>query len=229
LPLGAKRRHDVVDIPIEGLVVRVSGGLGLEGEIRAAGMQAWEQIQAYRTRDDAFRLHRRPVEVPESAPPLARRLADTSAVAGVGPRFALRGALVDAIGLALTEHRAEFMVTCAGEAFVAARHRARLTLLQGSPALASGLAVVVGPDLGPVGIYATSRDARSNAPKGTAVTVVATTCVLADAAAAGSVMLLSRRGFRAALSYLQRVPGVHGGVVVQDERIGFAGALELAA
>ena len=35
-------------------------------------------------------------------------------------------------------------------------------------------------------------------------------------------------GFGMALRYLQQVPSVHGGVVVVDDRIGVAGALEIA-
>ena len=52
--------------------------------------------------------------------------------------------------------------------------------------------------------------------------------MLADAAAAG-VQASCRRGrVPHGAAYLQRVPGVHGGVVVQGERIGFAGGVEIA-
>jgi hypothetical protein len=53
--------------------------------------------------------------------------------------------------------------------------------------------------------------------------------MLADAAAAGLQALLPKPdGFRQALHYLRRVPGVHGGVVVVGERIGVAGGVEIA-
>jgi uncharacterized membrane protein len=53
--------------------------------------------------------------------------------------------------------------------------------------------------------------------------------MLADAAAAGvQACLLKPEGFGMALHYLQRVPGVRGGVVVVGERIGVAGAVEIA-
>jgi hypothetical protein len=54
--------------------------------------------------------------------------------------------------------------------------------------------------------------------------------MLADAAAAGVEAILPKEeGFANALEYLRRVPGVHGGLVVQGERIGVVGALEIAA
>ena len=53
--------------------------------------------------------------------------------------------------------------------------------------------------------------------------------MLADAAAAGVQACLRKPdGFGMALHYLQRVPGVVGGVVVIGERIGVAGGVEIA-
>ncbi len=60
--------------------------------------------------------------------------------------------------------------------------------------------------------------------------MIAGSCMLADAAAAGVQALLAKEnGFRLALSYLKHVPGVRGGVVVQGDRIGVAGGVEIAA
>jgi hypothetical protein len=54
--------------------------------------------------------------------------------------------------------------------------------------------------------------------------------MLAEAAAAGVEAILPKQhGFRAALSYLKKVPGVLGGVVIAGETIGLAGGVELAA
>ena len=53
--------------------------------------------------------------------------------------------------------------------------------------------------------------------------------MLADAAAAGVQACLPKEdGFGMALHYLQRVPGVQGGVVVVGDRIGVAGQVEIA-
>jgi hypothetical protein len=53
--------------------------------------------------------------------------------------------------------------------------------------------------------------------------------MLADATAAGVQALLPKPdGFHLALQYLQQVKGVQGGVVVTGDRIGVAGAVEIA-
>jgi hypothetical protein len=52
----------------------------------------------------------------------------------------------------------------------------------------------------------------------------------ADAAAAGVQAILPKPdGFRTALDYLKKVPGIHGAVVVLGERIGMMGGVEIAA
>jgi hypothetical protein len=54
--------------------------------------------------------------------------------------------------------------------------------------------------------------------------------MLAEAAAAGVQAILPKQGgFRAALGYLKKVPGVLGGMVLIGDRIGLAGGLEIAA
>ena len=59
--------------------------------------------------------------------------------------------------------------------------------------------------------------------------MVAVSCMLADAAAAGVQACLPKQdGFGMALHYLQRVPGVRGGVVVSGDRIGVSGGVEIA-
>ena len=54
--------------------------------------------------------------------------------------------------------------------------------------------------------------------------------MLADAAAAGVQAILPKdNGFANALVYLKQVRGVLGGLVVVGDRIGMAGAVEIAA
>ena len=90
------------------------------------------------------------------------------------------------------------------------------------------ITVALEPDAAGVGVStALGRSTHGGGPDGLAV--IATTCMLADAAAAGVQACLPKEdGFGMALHYLQRVPGVQGGVVVVGERIGVAGRVEIA-
>jgi ApbE superfamily uncharacterized protein (UPF0280 family) len=79
-----------------------------------------------------------------------------------------------------------------------------------------------------VGVSTTlGRGRDGGGPDGLAV--LATSCMLADAAAAGVQALLPKEdGFKLALRYLQQVPGVRGGVVVVGAQIGMSGGVEIA-
>ena len=60
--------------------------------------------------------------------------------------------------------------------------------------------------------------------------IVASSSILADAAAAGALAILSKpRSLRPALVYLRGLDGVHGAMIVRGDRVGLAGSLELAA
>ena len=90
------------------------------------------------------------------------------------------------------------------------------------------ITVALEPSPRGVGVSTTlGRGKGGEGPDGLAV--IAQTCMLADAAAAGVQACLPKPdGFGMALHYLQRVPGVLGGVVVIGERIGVAGNVEIA-
>jgi ApbE superfamily uncharacterized protein (UPF0280 family) len=94
----------------------------------------------------------------------------------------------------------------------------------------SAISVVVKPELGPQGIYTTTGRQYLPTDTGDGVVIVAASSILADAAAAGALAILSKpNSLRAALTYLRRLSGVHGAMVVRGDRVGLAGNLELAA
>ena len=148
-----------------------------------------------------------------------------SRVAGVGPMFTFRGAVTDQVGRFLAGSLSEVTVSCDGDYFIQTKKRMRLAVRRhgGEP-----IAVAVEPVKGGIGVSTTlGRGLHGGGPDGLAV--LATSCMLADAAAAGVQALLPKDdGFKLALRYLQQVPGVRGGVVVVGAEIGVAGGVEIA-
>ena len=174
----------------------------------------------------AFRTSKRPLEqIASDAPEIVREVVRASAAAGVGPMFTFRGAVVDQVGRFLAQQLSEVSVSCDGDHFIKARKRFTIGVRRhgGEP-----ITVALAPKAEGVGISTTlGRGKRGTGPDGLAV--IAETCMLADAAAAGVQACLPKEdGFGMALHYLQRVPGVQGGVVVVGERIGVAGQVEIA-
>lgn len=228
MPLGLGKKPRYFDVPVQDMLLRVSGPEELYEEARAAGMQFWEQVQSFAIRHPGFQSAKRPLPVPEDASAIVRQMVRLSALAGVGPMFTFQGALTEFVGRKLAPALHEVSVSCGGDHFVIPRKRSRL-MVRTAARGGEGLAVVVKPELGPQGIFTTTGRSYLPADAADSLIVVASSCIMADAAATGVAAILGRGSFRAALSYLQRLPGVHGGIVVRGERIGVAGSLELAA
>jgi ApbE superfamily uncharacterized protein (UPF0280 family) len=117
-------------------------------------------------------------------------------------------------------------VSCEGDYFIKTKKRMKLAVRRrgGEP-----ITVAVDSNRRDLGVSTTlGRGRDGGGPDGLAV--LADSCMLADAAAAGVQALLPKpEGFKQALKYLRKVPGVRGGVVVIGERIGVAGGVEIAS
>jgi ApbE superfamily uncharacterized protein (UPF0280 family) len=222
-----RRRPKSFDIQVQDMTLHITAPDDFAEESRAAALGFWEQLESYGLRHPEFSRSKRPLDaVGADAPQIGREMVSAATAAAVGPMFTIRGAVVDQVGRFLAEQVSELTVGCDGDYFIRTKKRTKLAVRRhaGQP-----FAVVVDHDPDGLGVSTTLGRARGHSgPDGLAV--IATTCMLADATAAGVQALLSKPdGFTLALHYLRQVPGVQGGVVVVGNRIGVAGGVEIAA
>ncbi len=231
MPLRMRRKAQSFDVHVHDMLLRVTAPPDYYEEARASAMQFWEQLQSYGTRHREFQTSKRPVAVPDDAPAIVREMAEAARAANVGPVFTMQGALTDSVGRWLAQRVGEVLVTNGGDYFVLARKRARLVVQSlGEEADVSTMSIVVNPDLGPQGIYTTMGRLHLVAEAADSLVVVARSCIVASAAAAAASAILAKQSrLGPALTYLRRMPGVHGAVLVRGDRIGVTGGLELAA
>jgi uncharacterized protein len=221
-----KRKPRTFEIQVQDMTLHIQAATNVDEESRAAALSFWEVLHAYSIRDPSFRESRRPVKVSEEAPEIVREMAATAGRAGVGPMFSFQGAVTDHVGRFLAREVNEVTVNCGGDYFIRSRKRQKLTVVRGP---GSPVAVVVPATREGVGISMASGNGDGRAEVD-GMAVVAESCMLAGAAAAGVQAILQKEdGLRMALAYLKKVPGVFGGVVFMGERIGMAGGVELAA
>jgi len=221
-----RRRGRAFDIQVQDLILHITASEDFAEESRAAALSFWEQLESYGHRDPDFRSSKRALtRVAADAPPIVKEVVSAASAAGVGPVFSFRGAVVDAVGRLLGEQMSEVSVACDGDYFIKAKKRMRVAVKRrgGEP-----ITIVLAPSSKGVGLSTTLGRGKGGAgPDGLAV--IAQSCMLADAAAAGVQACLPKPdGFGMALHYLRRVPGVAGGVVVIGDRIGVAGGVEIA-
>ena len=219
-----KRKPRSFDIQVQDLTLHIQAGGDLHEESRAAALSFWEQLHAYTIGHPEIRTSKRPIEVPADAPDIVREIIGASRRAGVGPMFSLQGAVADHVGRFLAREVNDVTVNCGGDYFIVARRRQKLTVTQ---AAGGPVAVVVPPSKQGIGVAMfVGRGGRP--PDGLAV--LAESCMLADAVAAGVRAILPKEnGFDGAMAYLGKIQGVFGAVVLVGERIGVMGTVELAA
>ena len=219
-----RRKPRTFDIQVQDLVLHISAGTDFNEESRAAALSFWEQLHAYALRNPEVRTSKRPIEVPDDAPAIVREVVEAARAAGVGPMFSFQGAVTDHVGRFLAQEVREVTVACGGDLFIVARKRQKLVVHRRESGEA--ISVVIEPRAEGVGISTTLGRGHISVD---GLAVVARSCMLAGAAAAGVQAILPKDdGFHLALAYLKRVPGVQGGMVVQGDRIGVAGGVEIA-
>jgi ApbE superfamily uncharacterized protein (UPF0280 family) len=231
-----KRKSRTFEIQVQDMTLHIQAATDFNEESRAAALSFWEQLHAYTIRNPAFSSAKRPIDVPADAPDIVREMVSSARRAGVGPMFSFQGAVTDHVGRFLARDGQEVTVNCGADYFIRSRRRQKLTVVRRPGSI---VAVVVPSSKQGVGV-SMSSDARS--PDGAVrgrdghgspldgIAVLAESCMLADAAAAGVQAIMAKEdGFGTALGYLKKVDGVFGGLVISGERIGMMGSLEIAA
>jgi uncharacterized protein len=219
-----RRKPRSFDIQVQDMTLHIQARTDFNEESRAAALGFWEQLHAYSLRNPALRTSKRPIEVPADAPEIVREMVTAGRRAGVGPMFSFQGAVTDHVGRFLAREVDEVLVNCGSDYFILGKRRQKLTVTK--PYGRSPVAVVVPSSKRGMGVSMTAGRGRAELD---GIAVIADSCMLADAAAAGVQAILPKdHGFTNALAYLRRVKGVLGGVVVIGDRIGVAGAVEIA-
>jgi uncharacterized protein len=220
-----KKKPRSFDIQVQDLTLHIQAGTDFNEESRAAALAFWETLHAYTLRNPDVRNSKRPIEVPDDAPEIVKELVTSARQAGVGPMYSFQGAVTDHVGRHLSRDVDEVTVNCGGDYFILGRKRQKLTVSMQPNG--SALAVVVPASKRGIGVSMSLGRGHATVD---GLAVIAESCALADAAAAGVQALLPKEnGLASALMYLKKVRGVLGGVVVMGARIGVAGSVEIAA
>jgi uncharacterized protein len=210
------------------MILRVQASPDYLEESRAAALSFWDQLNAYATGHPAFRNAKEPIEVPETAPEVIKEMVRASRHAGVGPMVTMQGAMTDQVGRFLARSVSEVRVSSGGDAFVVTKKPVKLTVYRRADG--SGISVVLPPRKGGIGVSTMPANRRAAELGIDGLAVVASTCTVADAAlAAVQTILAQPRSLKRALAHLRGIEGVRGGLVIQGDRIGLAGGVEIAA
>lgn len=172
-----------------------------------------------------------PIEVPEDAPDLVRKMAEASRVVKVGPMAAVAGTIAEHVARGLADESPEVIVENGGDLFMMGKQDRVVSVWAGEEGVA-GVGLTIPGGLMPVAVCTSSgRIGHSHSfGDADAVSVLAHGGALADAAAtalANSVK--TPEDIDAAIDAARNTLGILGVLVIIDGHVGAWGNVHLTA
>ncbi|RDV81767.1 UPF0280 family protein [Ammonifex thiophilus] len=187
-------------------------------------------LEDYLRRDPAFAAALVPHKPLPGAPPLAWAMAGAAELAGVGPMAAVAGAFADLVGKYLGRFSREVVVENGGDIYLKSSRQRIVGIYAGNSPLSSRVALAIPADLTPLGICTSSGTVGHSLSfgKADAAVVLAANAALADAAATAlGNRVRTPEDIEEALSFIQKIPGVLGAVVILGKHLGVWGKAKL--
>ena len=176
-----------------------------------------------------FRTAMSPIDLPDTAPEVAQRMARAAWRVGVGPMAAVAGCMAQLAaeaGLAAGAHEA--VVENGGDIYIAAGSGVTVALYAGWASVGANLSFDVQPEETPLAICSSSGKMGHSTSLGRCdlATVVAKDAALADAAATQAANLVrSIDDIDQALASVRAIEGIEGVLIAHEGRVGLTGHL----
>jgi len=163
-------------------------------------------------------------------PAIIAQMVSAGQAAGVGPMAAVAGAVAEQVGHGLCKHSREVVVENGGDLFIKLEKTATVGIFAGDSPLSLRLGVQIDSRERPVAVCTSSGTIGHSLSLGVAdaVTVIADSCALADAAATAiGNQVTSPEAVTQAIEFGRRIDGIKGLLVICNETTGAWGAVDL--
>jgi ApbE superfamily uncharacterized protein (UPF0280 family) len=201
----------------------------LSAEAHEALMDARAHIEREIVLNPDFLTAFMPLEPRPGAPEPVSWMYRAARAAGVGPMAAVAGAVARFVGRELLKRSQEVVVENGGDIYIASERERLAAIFAGDSPLSMKVALKVPP--GEWGLCASAGRVGPSVSYGhaDAAVILSKDAALADAAATALGNLLKTEGdIAGALVRAMEIPGVLGAVAVMGDKLGAAGAVELA-
>jgi ApbE superfamily uncharacterized protein (UPF0280 family) len=186
-------------------------------------------LEDYIKHNPNFQHSLEPLELCYDAPEIAQRMVRAAQIVGVGPMAAVAGAMAQyAAEASLKAGASEVIVENGGDIYLRTEESVIIGLYTGTTKLADKLGFSIQAHDTPISICSSSGKIGHSMSQGDCdlATVVAKDAALADAAATLAANLVKTADdIDPALEHITSIQGIHGVVIVKNDRIGLAGHL----
>ena len=186
-------------------------------------------LEGYIQKNPSFLTSYEPVKAEKDTPHIAKIMCDASEITGVGPMASVAGAFSDVLGeYILSLGAKEAIVENGGDIFLKTRTEKIIGVHAGPSKFSDKLGLRIRPEETPIGIC-TSSDSVGHSislGKSDAVTVIADTAVLADAAASAiGNAATGNDAIEKAVEKANTINGIRGALIIKGEKMGVCGKI----
>ncbi|MEE8381159.1 MAG: UPF0280 family protein [Thermodesulfobacteriota bacterium] len=173
-----------------------------------------------------------PLALDEIAPPIIKEMLRSALLAQVGPMASVAGAIAEFVGRDLLKHTKQIVVENGGDIFIKIAKDFTIGVYAGNSPLSNTLGLKITPDITPVGVCTSSGTVGHSLSfgKSNAVTVIAQSTPLADAAATAIGNLVSeKKDIEAGLERAKSIKGIQGTLIIVGDQFGAWGNVEIVS
>ncbi|MBE0480178.1 MAG: UPF0280 family protein [Dehalococcoidia bacterium] len=189
------------------------------------------EIEKYINSHPVFALALEPLAVERLAPSIVREMAESAALAGVGPMAAVAGVIAERVGKELLRSSDEVIVENGGDIFIKTRRKRLMGVYAGESPLTGKIAFEIRPEDTPLGVCTSSGTVGHSLSFGRAdaVVVMSRSTALADAAATAICnRVQSATDISPALGFARGIEGLLGVAIILGDHMGLSGQIRLA-
>jgi len=191
--------------------------------------RAYNELDRYCQKDPLFLISYYPVNVDENPPEIVRLMANSAKKAAVGPMASVAGTFSEQIGKFLLENGAtEIIVDNGGDIFLKIKKERIIGIYAGNSKFSNKIGFKINPDETPMAICTSSSSVGHSISLGDsdAVSVVAKSCPLADAAATSiGNEVKGLNGMKKGLKKAREIKGIKGVLILRGNELGTWGKL----
>jgi len=205
--------------------------LDLKKEAAQAVSRLRISLEAYIRRDPRFFSSLEPLELKDSAPEIARAMAEAGKIAGVGPMAAVAGAFSEFVGRELLKSSKQVIIENGGDIFIRSLIPRTIGVYAGEESPFTGrLAVSIEDARSGLGICTSSGTVSHSLSFGKtdATLIISDSAALADAAAtAVGNAVKSKEDIEKGIEVARSIDGVKGALIIVGDKMGTWGDIKL--
>jgi ApbE superfamily uncharacterized protein (UPF0280 family) len=189
-----------------------------------------DKLEGYIKQHPNFLTSLKPLPVDEDAPHIVKAMAETAAIAGVGPMASVAGAIAEFVGRELLTFSSEIIVENGGDIYLKTLKRRIVGIYAGKSPLSGKIGLEINGESTPLGICTSSGTVGHSFSygKADAVVVLSKSATLADAMATAIGNLIKQpTDIPIGIEFAQGISRLLGVLIIKDDQMGLWGKVKI--